>query len=155
MTARQVAAEGARMMLRGVCGDEYVNSLCDAELVDSFYYTVFPNFHPWGAFNRIVYRFRPYRDEHERSIMECMYLAPYKEGEKPPAAKIHWLGEDDDWTDAPELGALARIFNQDVFNLPKVQRGLRAMQKPGVTLANYQEAKIRHFHTLLEKWIHT
>lgn len=53
------------------------------------------------------------------------------------------------------LDALARIFNQDVFNLPKVQRGLRATQKPGVTLANYQEAKIRHFHALLEKWINT
>ncbi len=86
--------------------------------------------------------------------MECMYLAPWPEGsEKPPAAKIHWLGVDDDWCDAPELGSLARIFNQDVFNLPKVQRGLKAMQKPGVTLANYQESKIRHFHTLLEKWI--
>jgi phenylpropionate dioxygenase-like ring-hydroxylating dioxygenase large terminal subunit len=155
MTARQVAAEGSRMMLRDVCGKEYADGLCDSELVDSFYYTVFPNFHPWGAFNRIVYRFRPYRDEHEMSIMECMYLAPYKEGEKPPPAKIHWLGLDDPWTDAPELGGLARIFNQDVFNLPKVQRGLRATQKPGVTLANYQEAKIRHFHTLLEKWIHT
>jgi phenylpropionate dioxygenase-like ring-hydroxylating dioxygenase large terminal subunit len=155
MTARQVAAEGARMMLRDVCGKEYIDGLCDAELADSFYYTVFPNFHPWGAFNRIVYRFRPYGDNHELSIMECMYLAPYRDGEKPPAAKIHWLGVDDDWCDAPELGALARIFNQDVFNLPKVQRGLRAMQKPGVTLANYQEAKIRHFHTLLEKWINT
>ncbi len=155
MTARQVAAEGARMMLRDVSGKDYVDGLCDAELADSFYYTVFPNFHPWGAFNRIVYRFRPYGDNHEQSIMECMYLAPYKEGEKPPAAKIHWLGADEDWTNAPELGGLARIFNQDVFNLPKVQRGLRAMQKPGVTLANYQEGKIRHFHTLLEKWINT
>ena len=153
MTARQVAAEASRMLLRDACGKDYIDGLCDSELADSFYYTVFPNFHPWGAFNRIVYRFRPYGDNHEMSIMECMYLAPYKAGEKPPAAKIHWLGVDDDWCDAPELGALARIFNQDIFNLPKVQRGLKASQKPGVTLANYQEAKIRHFHTLLEKWI--
>ena len=155
MTARQIAAEGARASLRGICGTAYADGLCDAELTDSFYYTVFPNFHPWGAFNRIVYRFRPYGDDHEQSIMECMYLSPYKDGEKPPPpAKIRWLGPDDDWTLAPELGALARIFNQDAYNLPKVQRGLKATQKPGVTLANYQEAKIRHFHTLLEKWIH-
>jgi hypothetical protein len=34
-----------------------------------------------------------------------------------------------------------------------VQRGLRATQKPGLTLSNYQEAKIRHFHALLERWL--
>ena len=154
-TARQILATGAREMLRWACGSEYVDSLCDAELVDSFYYTVFPNFHPWGAFNRIVYRFRPDGDDPDNSIMEVMFLAPYREGEKPPPAPIHWLGPDDDWTLAPELGPLAHIFNQDSFNLPKVQRGLHALQKPGVTLANYQETKIRHFHLLLEKWLDT
>jgi phenylpropionate dioxygenase-like ring-hydroxylating dioxygenase large terminal subunit len=153
-TARQILAAGAREMLRPTCGSEYVESLCDAELVDSFYYTVFPNFHPWGAFNRIVYRFRPDGDDPDNSIMEVMFLAPYREGEKPPPAAIHWLGPDDDWTLAPELGPLAYIFNQDSANLPKVQRGLHALQKPGVTLASYQETKIRHFHLLLEKWLY-
>ena len=153
MTARQIAAAGARAMLAPVCGAEYAESLCDSELADSFYFTVFPNFHPWGAFNRIVYRFRPNGDDHESSIMECLYLAPYREGEKPPPAPIHWLDFDEDWTNAPELGPLARIFNQDSFNLPKVQRGLRAAQKLGLTLGNYQEAKIRHFHALLERWL--
>ncbi|MFI5316452.1 MAG: SRPBCC family protein [Myxococcota bacterium] len=152
-SARRMLAAGAREMLRPVCGSDLVDSLCDAELVDSFYYTVFPNFHPWGAFNRIVYRFRPNGDDPDSSIMEVMFLAPYREGEKPPPAAVHWLGADDDWTSAPELGALARIFNQDSFNLPKVQRGLHALQKPSVTLADYQEAKIRHFHLLLEKWL--
>jgi phenylpropionate dioxygenase-like ring-hydroxylating dioxygenase large terminal subunit len=153
-TARQILASGMREMLRSVCGSEYVDSLCDAELVDSFYYTVFPNFHPWGAFNRIVYRFRPDGDDPDNSIMEVFFLAPYGEGEKPPPAPIHWLGPDDDWTQAPELGALAQIFNQDSFNLAKVQRGLHALQKPGLTLASYQETKIRHFHLLLEKWLY-
>ena len=45
------------------------------------------------------------------------------------------------------------MFNQDTFNLPKVQIGLRTMKKPGVTLAIYQETKIRHFHTLLDEWL--
>jgi hypothetical protein len=151
MTARQVAAMGARMMLRPVVGAG-VDRLCDAEMLDSFYYTVFPNFHPWGAYNRIVYRFRPHGCDPDESIMEVMYLAPFT-GERPPAAPIHWLGPDDDWTEAPELGFLARVFNQDTFNLPKVQRGLHATVKPGVTLANYQETKIRHLHRLLERWL--
>ena len=60
---------------------------------------------------------------------------------------------DDDWVQAPELGMLARIFNQDVFNIPKVQLGLKAAKQPFVQFASYEEAKIRHFHELLEKWI--
>jgi len=144
---------GMREALRPVCGSAAVDALCDAELVDSFYYTVFPNFHPWGAYNRIVYRFRPDGDDPDRSIMEVMLLSPCPEGEKPPSAPLHWLGEDDDWTRAPELGPLARIFNQDSANIPQVQRGLHALQKPGVTLSRSQETKIRHFHALWEKWL--
>jgi phenylpropionate dioxygenase-like ring-hydroxylating dioxygenase large terminal subunit len=152
MTARQIAAMGAREMLRPALGGS-VEDLCDAELVDSFYYTVFPNFHPWGAYNRITYRFRPFGTEVDQSIMECMYLAPCRDGERPPAAQIHWLGPDDDWTEAPELGFLARVFNQDTFNLPKVQAGLHTMAKKTVTFAAYQETKLRHFHRLLGDWL--
>jgi len=150
ITARQAAAMGARMQLAPVIGQDAADALCDAELVDSFYYTLFPNFHPWGAYNRIVYRFRPNGDRHDESIMECMYLSPFT-GDRPRSAPVHWLGPDDDWTNAPELGFLARVFNQDTFNLPKVQLGLRTTSKPGVTLSLYQETKIRHFHRLLEQ----
>jgi len=150
-TARQVAGRARRESLRGVLGKS-ADLLCDAEMDDSFYYTLFPNFHPWGAYNRIVYRFRPNGDDHRTCIMECMYLSPYT-GERPPPAKIHWLGPDDDWTDAPELGLLARVFNQDVFNLPKVQAGLEAMKVPEVVFANYGETKPRHFHQVLDRFL--
>jgi phenylpropionate dioxygenase-like ring-hydroxylating dioxygenase large terminal subunit len=150
--ARKVLADGMRAALRPLSGAGDVEALCDSELVDSFYYTVFPNFHPWGAFNRIVYRFRPDGDDPGRSIMEVMLLAPH-DGAKPASAPLRWLGEDDDWTQAPELGPLARIFNQDMANIPHVQRGLRALQRPGVTLSRYQETKLRHFHALLERWL--
>jgi len=151
-TARELSAAGIRQTLRPLLGDA-VEELSDAELVDSFYYTVFPNFHPWGAYNRITYRFRPYGTQVDESIMECMFLAPYRVGDKPPTAPIHWLGADDDWCEAPELGFLARVFNQDTFNLAKVQKGLKATARKTVTLAQYQELKIRHFHQTLEKWI--
>lgn len=150
-TARHLAAESARAMLRPAIGDR-VDELSDAELAESIYYTVFPNFHPWGAYNRIVYRFRPYGNDHRRSIMECMFLSPFT-GERPPAAPIHWLTDDEDWTAAPELGMLARVFNQDVYNLPEVQLGLEAMTRPGVMFADYQETKPRHFHAILDEWI--
>ena len=153
-TARHLAAEAARDRLRPAIGDR-ADELADAELTESIYYTVFPNFHPWGAYNRITYRFRPYGNDHRRSIMECMFLSPFPGDERPPAAPIHWLTDDEDWTAAPELGMLARVFNQDVYNLPEVQRGLEAlaMTKPGVTFADYQETKPRHFHQLLDAWL--
>ena len=73
--------------------------------------------------------------------------------ERPPAAPIHWLGPDDDWGDAPQLGMLAKVFNQDVYNMPRVQKGLRTMKQPHVIFADYGESKLRHFHALLEEWI--
>jgi hypothetical protein len=151
MTARQVTAASARAGLRDAIG-EAAEELCDAEVSDSIYYTVFPNFHPWGAYNRIVYRFRPNGTKHEESIWETMFLSPCS-GERPPPAKVHWLGLDQDFSQAPELGFLARVFNQDVFNLTRLQVGLHSLQKPGVTFSAYQESKIRHFHRLLERWL--
>lgn len=149
-TARAMMAAGSRMNLQQIVGPDTVIS--DAEVSDSIYYTLFPNFHPWGGFNRIVYRFRPYKNHHDKSVMECYYLSPFS-GERPPPAPVHWLAESEDWTEAPELGILAKVFQQDSFNLPKVQLGLQAAQYDSVTLANYQETKIRHFHELLAKWV--
>ena len=152
MTARGVTGAGGRMRLADVLG-ERAAELSDAEMADSIYYTLFPNFHPWGAYNRIVYRFRPYQDRHDMSLMECYFLEPYDlDGPRPAPMPYRELGLDDDWTEAPELGMLARVFNQDTFNLPKVQRGLPSLRK-GITLAHYQETKIRHFHWLLDQWL--
>ncbi len=151
-TARRVAAASRRDNLRQVLGDR-ADSLSDAEVNDSFYFTVFPNFHPWGAYNRIVYRFRPHGTNVDEAIMECMFLSPFQPGHRPPPAAVHWLDADDDWTQAPELGSLARVFNQDTFNLPNVQRGLKASPYERVNFARYEETKIRHFHKLLDEQI--
>jgi phenylpropionate dioxygenase-like ring-hydroxylating dioxygenase large terminal subunit len=150
MSARGMLAVGARENLKKIVGDD--KPLSDAEVQDSIYYTLFPNFHPWGGYNRIVYRFRPWQDRHDRSLMECYYLSPFV-GERPAPAPLHLLGEDEPWTDAPELGLLAKVFTQDTFNLPSVQTGLEAAQFDEVVFARYQETKLRHFHDLLSQWI--
>ena len=65
--------------------------------------------------------------------------------ERPPAATIKWLGPDE------QFGS---IFNQDVENVALVQKGLKsAKPSPGLTLANYQDIKVRWHHRLLEKWL--
>lgn len=148
--ARTLLAAAARAALQPVVGEGTV--LSDAELSDSIYYTLFPNFHPWGGYNRIVYRFRPWQNRFDKSLMECYYLSPFQ-GERPEPAPLHLLDEDQDWTEAPELGMLAKVFQQDSFNLPNVQRGLMAAPYDHVVLARYQESKIRHFQHLLSQWV--
>ncbi len=84
--------------------------------------------------------------------MDVYLLAPFT-GERPKPAATTFLDADDEWTDAPELGMLAKVFSQDSFNMPMVQRGLESTAKPGVTLANYQESKVRWLHDLLGQWV--
>ena len=73
------------------------------------------------------------------------------QGERPAAAKIHWIGEDEKWSSV--LGFLGRVFDQDVFNMPKVQMGLESTYKPGFTLSCYQEGKVRWLHHKLTEWV--
>jgi hypothetical protein len=150
-TCRAVAADSARERWRPIVGG-LVDEWSDAEFIDNLDYTLFPNFHPWGAFNRICYRFRPNGDDHRTAIMECLLLAPFR-GERPPPAPIHWLADSETFTDAPELGMLGKVFNQDLFNMPKVQLGLESSRKGAVTLSNYQESKVRWLHHLLDQWV--
>ncbi len=150
-TARDASAAAARERWRPVVGDS-VDEWSDAEFIDNIDYTVFPNLHPWGAYNRICYRFRPNGDDHRTAIMEVFLLTPFS-GERPAPAPCTYLGPDDEWTDAAELGMLAKVFQQDSFNMPMVHKGLEAAAKPGVTLANYMESKVRWLHHKLGQWV--
>jgi nitrite reductase/ring-hydroxylating ferredoxin subunit len=150
LTARELSAQAARQALRPIVGDA-IDGYCDAELVDSLDYSLFPNFHPWGAFNRIVYRFRPNGDDHRTCVMECLYLSPFK-GDRPPPAEVHWLDYDEDWMQAEELGSLSRVFDQDSFNMPRVMAGLLSAARPGLTVGLYQESKLRQFYNLLNDY---
>ena len=126
----------------------------DSELVDSIYYSVFPNWSPWGVFNALFYRFRPHGNNPDESIFEVMMFVPCKDqGNRPRPAKVTRLGPDDDWTLATELGATAKIFQQDSINLPLVQRGLKTQEQQEVVFGNYNETKIRHFWQHLSHWL--
>ena len=150
VTARVALADGRRAHLVTDLGPE-ADLLSDAEMCDSMPYTLFPNFHPWGSYNRTCYRFRPYGNDPGMSIMECMILSPYEGETPPPGAEVRWVETDESWTTVPELGLLARVFDQDDANLPYVQKGLRDGALTEVTFAEYQETKIRHFHMVLEQ----
>jgi phenylpropionate dioxygenase-like ring-hydroxylating dioxygenase large terminal subunit len=143
-----------RETLREVVG-ERIDRISDIELGTVGYFTLFPNFHPWMGFEELTYRFRPYKDEPEMSIMETYILRPFK-GERPKPAPIRWLGVDESHMEAEEMGPNAQIFNQDEYNIPSVQKGLHSLKAAGckMQLGLYQATKIRHFHKLWEKWMY-
>ncbi|MGB1369511.1 MAG: aromatic ring-hydroxylating oxygenase subunit alpha [Acidimicrobiales bacterium] len=150
-TMRTALSRTGRERFRESFGDR-VDELTDAEFLDAWVYTVFPNFMPWGAFNRIYYRFRPNGDDHESCIFEIFYLSPFS-GNRPPPATETKLGPDDPWTDAPELEKLAMVAEQDTFNMQRVHQGLKVLRRDGILLSRYQEAIIRWRHDLIQEYV--
>jgi len=71
----------------------------------------------------------------------------------PHGVPMKLLSNDQKWTDAPELGVLGHVFEQDMDNLPYVQEGLHASKTGEVNLGDYQEIRIRQFHQTLDKYL--
>jgi phenylpropionate dioxygenase-like ring-hydroxylating dioxygenase large terminal subunit len=153
-TARGKLAERAREKISRSIGRD-MSALSDSESLDLIEYMLFPNMVPWGGQALpITYRFRPNGDDPESSIMEIMFLfSKAPDGTHPQPARMTMLGPDQNWSDAPELGSAAMVADQDTENLMRIQKGLRASKKPGVTFARYQESRIRHFHETLDAYL--
>ncbi|MBC7520295.1 MAG: aromatic ring-hydroxylating dioxygenase subunit alpha [Sandarakinorhabdus sp.] len=153
-TARAKLAERARAKISRSSGRD-MSQLSDTESLDLIEYMLFPNMVPWGGQALpITYRFRPNGDDPESCLMEIMFLfSKAPDGSHPEPAKMTMLGPDQKWADAPELGSAAMVADQDTDNLMRIQKGLRASKKPGVTLARYQESRIRHFHATLDDYM--
>jgi phenylpropionate dioxygenase-like ring-hydroxylating dioxygenase large terminal subunit len=153
-TARQVLADQMRASLRERTGRDH-SHISDAEALDGIEYFLFPNFMPWAGFlTPLVYRFRPHGNDPDSCVVDIMLLDPVPDnGPRPAPAATRYLGEGETFADAPELGFLGRVLNQDGATFGRIQRGLHASVKPGVTLARYQESRIRHFHATLDAYL--
>lgn len=149
---RAVLAEAFRFRVRPYLGAR-VDSISDAEMVDTISYQLFPNLKPWGGWIfGLAYRLRPYRDDHTRCIFDVYLMQPL-----PPEQRVQpstvWLDEGQSFTDVAELGLLGGVFNQDTFNLDQIMTGLRNNPRGRLTLGRYQELDIRHFFALWQRWL--
>lgn len=154
-TARAVMAEMFRGMFEQATNTD-LSKVSDSELLDCFSYTVFPNVFLFpGISLPMVYRFRPDPRDHRKCIYEVLFLRPVpKDGNRPmPAEPIH-LQDHQSFCEAegmdPGFGA---ILDQDTDNLVLQQEGLEASAKPGLTLGNYQEIRVRHFERAVDKYV--
>lgn len=152
-TAREALGESLRATTTKMFGHD-VSFASDAEMMDAILYNVFPNWSPWGGFQpNIVYRWRPWGDV-DHCLMEVRIITRVPPGQEPPRApKMKFLGVDQKWTEAPELGILGDVFEQDMANLPFVQIGLKSSRNGKIELANYQEIQIRQFQNTLMKYL--
>jgi phenylpropionate dioxygenase-like ring-hydroxylating dioxygenase large terminal subunit len=153
-SAREFIGEMNREAFSVASGQD-LSSATMAELQDAILYDVFPNFQVWaGYFGNIVYQFRPNGDDHESCIFDVrLLLRNPPEQPDQPGVPIHHLADDEPFANAEELGALGGVFDQDMGNLPHMMRGLKASRKGSVTLASYQESRIRHLHNTLSKYL--
>jgi phenylpropionate dioxygenase-like ring-hydroxylating dioxygenase large terminal subunit len=154
LTARQAMGDVKRRFLKERYGVD-VPDMTDSEALDTIQYHVFPNlvlWAGWGSF--LAYRFRPNGTDPATSIMDIYFLIPQADGREVPVAREpHRLDIEDSHHLAPQLGPFAAVFDEDLSNLPYVQRGLEAMRGPGTTLSRYEEMRIRFFHARLDDYI--
>jgi len=152
MTARTFAAESVRHMVGARTGYD-LGEYSDADVLDGLAYDIFPNFHLWGGFkDKISYRFRPLAPD--RTLMEVfLYSLAPKDGPRPKPATLHMLGEDEKWTAAPELGALAPVFDQDYSNMEPVQQGLDALGDEPLHFSKYLEIRCRNLHRMVDEYL--
>jgi phenylpropionate dioxygenase-like ring-hydroxylating dioxygenase large terminal subunit len=150
--ARTFLAERHREALSAMWGVD-LSAASEAELLDTDQYHLFPNFFPWlGYYLPIAYRFRPWGDDPDESLMEIMVLHPRPaDGREVRPAEMQLLGPDESWTNARGLELLGIVFDQDTANLARVQRGMRFRGGAELALADYQEIRIRHYHHRLDQ----
>jgi phenylpropionate dioxygenase-like ring-hydroxylating dioxygenase large terminal subunit len=128
----------------------------NAERMDSILYSIFPNFAPWAGFHpNITYRFRPNGDDHTTALMEVIVIKQLATGApRPKDVPVRRLGDDELFSQAPELGvSLGTIFDQDLFNMPMIQKGMHNVKSRELVLADYHEVRIRHYHQTIDKYI--
>ena len=120
------------------------------DTVDYVWYNVFPNFMPWPTLGYpLGYWFRP--DGGPRNCtMDIVLLLPF-DGERPPSAEPVVVEQGESCE--PALGAIGAILDEDMANMPLLQRGLESSATGHTNLARFHESRIRHFHRTLGEYV--
>jgi phenylpropionate dioxygenase-like ring-hydroxylating dioxygenase large terminal subunit len=152
------ARERHAQLLRAQIGEQLgldLTAVSTSQMLDSIEYFLFPNacFFP-GINIPLVYRFRPLDVDH--CIHDILLLKPRPDSADCPApAEVIKLGINDSYASVPEFAAtgLAGVLDQDTENFYRQRAGMKASFKPGQTLGNYQEVRIRHLQQTLDEYL--
>lgn len=154
-TARVVLARVMRDLL-GRVYDTDLSRFSDTEIIDVNHFFAFPNMMLLpGLTLPALYRIRPHGQDPDRSLFELLVLRECPAGRpRPEPAEMVRLKEAESYSNVPGFDAfLAEIYDQDTGNLRAQQEGFKASRKPGQTLLNYQEVRVRHLHQTLDVYL--
>ncbi|MDG2003896.1 MAG: aromatic ring-hydroxylating dioxygenase subunit alpha [Novosphingobium sp.] len=154
-TARQVMADMYREMFEAATNTD-LSGVSDSEMIDCFSYTIFPNTFLFpGISLPMAYRFLPNPKDHRETQFEIFFLRPVpKDGVRPEPAEPEYLTPEQSFTEAKSMDpGFGKIMDQDTDNLFMQQEGLEASAKPGLTLGNYQEIRIRNFEKTVDRYM--
>jgi nitrite reductase/ring-hydroxylating ferredoxin subunit len=153
-TARRTAAEALRKRVGARLGVD-LSGCSDSLMVDSIEYHLFPNMFLFpGISIPMVYRFRPAGDDVDSSIFDLLILEPLPEGAShPEPPEPIRLDVEQSYTEVEALGFLGAVYDQDTGNLRSQQQGFKTSRKPGITLGNYQEARIRRLNMTIDEFM--
>lgn len=133
-------------------------TLPDALLMDSPLYFLFPHTTFWLTESLpYYYRFLPHETDPEMSYFEVRMLRHHPEGTPRPAPSPRIeIGADEKIADhAQAFGFLSIVFDQDMDNVPLVQRGMRSADpaRAYAVLGDYQEFIVQHWHAIMDRMI--
>jgi hypothetical protein len=71
----------------------------------------------------------------------------------PSSTRTIQLEIEDSYTKCPGTEFLGAVYDQDTNNLLSQTKGFKSSFKKGQSLGNYQEARTRHFHQTIDKYL--
>ena len=146
--ARKAVAEAIRKQ-GPMLGCDF-SELNDEQMVDDFHYTLFPNV-TLNIHSRFtwIFRHRPHPDDPNRMFFDFWQIVRAPAGSVPRPEPTRLCARDGA-TLAHVPGG--DVLDQDLYNLPRIQAGMRSAAFPGLHLSN-QEIRIRHFHDVLARMV--
>jgi hypothetical protein len=153
-SARAIIAEKLRSHFGEALGID-MSQVSESLMLDSIEYHLFPNMFFFAGINvPMAYRFRPDGADVDNSIFDLLVLEPLADGaEHPEPPEPIVLDVEQSYTEVEALGWLGPIYDEDTGNLALQQQGFKTSRKAGLTLGNYQEARIRRVHLTLDEFL--
>jgi phenylpropionate dioxygenase-like ring-hydroxylating dioxygenase large terminal subunit len=132
--------------------------LPNAMMLDSLLYFMFPHCAFWLCETLpFTYQFTPHPTDPGQSYFDVRMLLPCPAGKpRPPSSPAIEIGPDERVMDkAPAFHFLGFVFDQDMSNMPLIQKGVRAANPlhHHSLLGRYQEILIQHWNQLIDRYV--
>ena len=125
-----------------------VSDLNDDQLSDDYHYYLFPSltFNITGGAGFALFRQRPHESDPNKMYFDLYAFARLPEGVEAPPRPVHSQHKHGELS-------LGLVFDQDSYNLPRVQKGMNSRAYKGL-LINYRERRIRHMNRVIDTYIY-